>query len=114
MHGSQRVIEWDGRETGGVIGHTIRNDQFAVVEESAARINDVGHVAFPFVLVGFEQRLAEATDHFGRIIAIEEERTDAVPSHRADTVAEDQPPCIGLYGGSEVPTPHHFAASSRV
>src|SRR6266849_754053 len=63
IHGSQHLIEWDGRESGGVIGHTIRNDQFAVVEESAARINDVGHVAFPFVLVRFEPTPWLRTSH---------------------------------------------------
>ena len=73
MHSSQHLIKWDGSETGGVIGQTIGNDQLAVVEESATRINDVGHVAFPFALVGFEQGFAEAANHFSKIIAIEEE-----------------------------------------
>src|SRR5216683_2553919 len=73
MHSSQHLIKWDGSETGGVIGQTIGNDQLAVVEESATRINDVGHVAFPFALVGFEQGFTEAADHFSKIIAIEEE-----------------------------------------
>jgi hypothetical protein len=53
-----------------MIGKPIGNDQFAPVEESAARIEDVGHIAFPFVFVRFEQGLAKATDHFGWIIAI--------------------------------------------
>ena len=39
MHGSQHFIEGNGSETGGVIGHAIGNDQFAVVEESATGIN---------------------------------------------------------------------------
>jgi hypothetical protein len=113
MYGSQHLIKWDGSETGGVIGQTIGNDQLAVVEESATRINDVGHVAFPFALFGFEQGFAEAADHFSKIIAIEEERTDAVLSHRADTVAEDQPPCVGLDGGSAVPKLDQFPRESR-
>src|SRR5713101_1656188 len=113
MHGSQHLIEWNGSDARGVIGQTIRNDELAVVEERAARINDVGHVAFPFVVVGCEQRFAEAADYFGGIIAIEEERTDAVLAHRADTVAEDQPPCIGLKGGSAVPKLDQFPRASR-
>jgi hypothetical protein len=31
----------------------------------------------------------EATDHFARVVAIEEERADAVRSEGADTMAED-------------------------
>ena len=32
IHGSQHLSEWDGCETRGVIGQTIGNDQFAIVE----------------------------------------------------------------------------------
>src|ERR1022692_3347315 len=65
------------------------NDQFAVVKESAAGINDVRHVAFTLLLVRFEQGFAEAAYHFAGIVVIEEERADAVRSQGADTVAED-------------------------
>src|SRR3984885_9329059 len=102
-HGSQYLFKRDSREAGSMVGQTIRNDQLTVMEQSAARIDHVGHVAFPFPLVGFEQRLAEAPDHFGGIVAIEQERADAVLSHGADPVAEDQPARIGLNGGSAVP-----------
>ena len=102
LHGCQYLIEWNGSEAGGVIGQTIRNDQFAVMEESTAGINDVGYVTFAFALVGFKQGFAETADHFRGIIAVEEERADTVLSHGADTVAEDQPACIGLDGGSAV------------
>src|SRR5260370_24351482 len=97
-HGSQHLIEWGGSETGGVISQTIGNNQLAVVEESTTGVNDVGHVAFTLVLVGFEQGFAEAADHSGGIIAIEEERTDAVLSQGADTVTKHQPACVGLNG----------------
>src|SRR5436853_6411954 len=113
MHGSQHLIEWDGSETRGVIGKTIRNDQFAVVEESATRINDVGDVAFSFVFIGLEQRFAEAADHFAGIIAIEQKRANAVLSHRANTMAEDQPSGTGLDGGSTVPNLDQFPRESR-
>ena len=78
------------------------------MEQSAARINDVGYVAFPFALIRFEQGFSQAADHFGGIVAIEEERADAVLSHGADAVAEDQPACIGLDGGSAVPNLDQF------
>ena len=54
MHGSQHLIERDCSETGGMIGQTIGNDQFAVVEESATGINDIRHVPFTLPLVRFE------------------------------------------------------------
>jgi hypothetical protein len=54
IHGSQHVLKRDGRKTSGVIGQAIRNDQLAIMDESAARINDIGHIAFPLVLIGLE------------------------------------------------------------
>jgi len=44
VHYSQHFIEGNGSETGGVIGHAMRNDPFAVLEESATGINDVRQV----------------------------------------------------------------------
>jgi hypothetical protein len=79
-----------------MIGQTIRNDQFAVVEQSAAGIDDIRNVALTLGLVWPEQGFAQSSNYFGGIIAIEEERTDAVLSHRANTVAEDQPSGVGL------------------
>ena len=89
LHGRKYFIEWNGSETSGVIGHAIGNDQFAVVEESATGIDDVRHVAFALLLIRFEQRLAEAADHFARVVVIEKEGTDAIRSKGADPVTED-------------------------
>ena len=114
MHGSQHLIERDGSETGGVIGQTIRDDQLAVVDESAAGINDVGHVTFAFVLVGLEQGFAKAADHFAGIVAIQQKRSDAVLSHRADTMAQHQPAGIGLNGRSAVPELDQFPRENQV
>ena len=47
------------------------------------------------------------------IVAIEQERADAVLSHGADTVAEDQPAGIGLDGGSAVPKLDQFPGERR-
>src|SRR5581483_3059882 len=113
MHGSQQLAKWDGREARGVIGQTVRDDQFAVVDQSATGVNDVRHVAFAFVFIWFEQRFVEAADHFGGIITIEEERADAIPSHRANPVAEDQPTCVRLNWGSAVPKLYQFPREGR-
>ena len=96
MNCSQHLIEGNGSETCCGIGDTIRKDQFAVMDESSARVDDIGNVACSFVLIWFEKRFAESSNHPGGIIAIEEERTDAVFPYRPDAVAEDQPPGIGL------------------
>ena len=98
-------MDWHGSEAGGVIGQTIGDDQLVAVKKGATRIDDVGHVAFTLVLVGFEQRFAKPTDHFGRIITIEQERSDTVLSQGANTVAEDQPARVGLDGGPAVRAP---------
>ena len=113
LHGRQYFLKWHGSETGGVIGQTKGDDQFALVEESATCINDVRYVAFTLVLVGFEQGFAEATDHFGRIIAIEQKRADAVLSQGADTVAKDQPASLGLNGGAAVAKLDQFPRECR-
>ena len=89
VHGSQHFSEGNRSETGGMIGHAIGNDQFAFVEESATGIDDVRHVPFTLPLIRFEQRFAEASDHSAGIIAIKQERADAVRSQGANTMAKD-------------------------
>src|SRR5450631_518839 len=103
VHGSQHFIEGNGSETGGVIGHGVGNDQFAVVNESPAGINDIRNVPLTLALIRLEQGFMEATDHFAGIVAIEEERADAVRSQGADTMAEYQPTCFSFNGGPAVP-----------
>lgn len=92
----------DGGETGSVIGRAIRNDQHAIVKQSAAAIHNVRHVTFALIFIGLQQRLAEAAEDLAGIIAIEEERTDAVFSHRANSMAENQPSGIGFDGRTAV------------
>ena len=66
-------------------------------------VDDVGHVAFPFVGSGAQQRLPELAENPGRIVDIEQDRSDAVGAHRTDAVGEYQPPGIGLDGRAAVP-----------
>ena len=58
-----------------MIGHSIRDDQFIVVDESATGINNIRHVTFAFALVGFDQGFPQSSDNFARIIAIQQELT---------------------------------------
>src|ERR1700680_2862251 len=69
IHGSENLIQLDGGETRGVVGQAIRDDQLALVEERAARVNDVRHITFSFVLVGLEQGLAKTADNLAGIVA---------------------------------------------
>src|SRR6266849_2053389 len=113
LHASQNLIEWNGSEARGVIGQAIRDDQLALVEESAASINDVGKISFPFVLIRLEQGLAKTADNLAGIIAIQQKRANAVLSHWADAMAEHQPACIGFNGGSTVPNLDQFPRKRR-
>ncbi len=103
VHGSQHFSEGCRGETGGVIGHGIGNDQFAVVHESTAGINDIRNVPLTLALIRLEQGFTQAADHFAGIVAIKEECADAVRSQGADTMAEDQPACFSFNGGPAVP-----------
>src|SRR6266849_4824079 len=91
LHSRQNLSEWNGCETRSVVGQAIGNDQHAMVDQSAARIDNVRYVAFTLILIGLQQGLSESPDHLGRILAIEKKRTDAVLSHRPDAVAKHQP-----------------------
>ena len=93
---AEHLTHRNSRKACGVIGQAVRDDQFAVMEQSAAGVNDIGHVAFPLILVGLKQRFTEAADYFARIIAIQQERTNAVFPHRTNSVAEYQPAGIRL------------------
>src|SRR5579862_135861 len=95
VHGRQHVSKGNSGETSGVVSQAIRDDQHTLMEESAASIDDVRYVTFPFVFVGTQQRLAKAADHFTGIVAIQQERSDAILAHRADPVAEHQPAGTG-------------------
>ncbi len=83
------------------------------MEQSAASINNVGHISFPFVLIGLEQGLAEPADDLAGIIAIQQKRANAVLAHRADAVAEHQPAGFGLNGRSAIAELDQFPRESR-
>jgi len=52
------------------------------VHEAAAGINDVRHVAFALVLARRDQRLAQAAEDPGRVVAIEVEEVRRAPLGR--------------------------------
>src|SRR5260370_8181766 len=114
MHGDQDLSERDGSETSSVIGHSIRDDQFIVVDESATGVNNIRDVTFAFALVGFDQGFPQSSDNFARIVAIKQERADAVLAHGANSVAQDQPADVGLNGGPAVPKLDQFPRENSI
>src|ERR1035438_5789367 len=114
IHRAQQVSQRDGCEPRGLIGQSIRNNQFAVVQQGAASIDDIGHVAFTLVLIRLEQWLAKPSNHFTWIIAIQQERTNAILSHRANAVAEYQPAGIRFDRRSAVPELNQFPRKLRL
>ena len=51
------------------------------VQEAAAGVNDVRDIAFALVIVGHNERMAQATDDFGRAITFAPERANAILPH---------------------------------
>lgn len=71
-------MEVDGGKAGGGVGNGVGHDKDAMVNEGAAGVDDIGHVAVTFVGSGPEEGLWEAPDDTGGIIAVEEDGADAV------------------------------------
>src|ERR1035438_7752967 len=114
LHSGQHFIELDRGKTGGIIGHSVRDEQFAVVEQRTARIGNVWHISFPFAQDWFQQGFTQAANHFGRIVKIEQESADRVFSHRADAVAQHQPASLRLNRRPAVPNLNHFPRECRL
>src|SRR5204863_6887762 len=94
--GGQDVVDCQGGEACAVIGHGVGNDELPAVEQAATGINDVRHVTFTLVFVGFDQRLAQPANDFGRIVQIQQECADAIFAHRTHALAEHEPAGFGF------------------
>lgn len=70
MHGGQDLSKRHSSKTSTVICHSIRDDQFILVDESSTSVNNIRHVAYTFALAGFDQGFPQSSDNFARIIAI--------------------------------------------
>ena len=49
FHGSQDLVERKGGESRGIVGYPVGNHELPAMDETSARINDIGHV--PVALV---------------------------------------------------------------
>ena len=95
-HRIQDLVDRYGGEGAGVVGHGVGNDQFAVMNDCAATVDDVGDVTLAFVGVGLQQRHFEPADHSRRVAQVEQECSHRVLAHRSDTMRQDQPTGLGL------------------
>jgi hypothetical protein len=71
----------------------------ALTNEPAA-VNDVGHVSLPFVAFRGEQRLAKTAFDFRGIMKIEKCSPDAIFTHRANAMGNNEPAGLGFDGGA--------------
>jgi hypothetical protein len=51
FHRGQNFIERHSGERGGLVGSPVGNNQLPAVQQTAAGVNDVGDVAFTFIIV---------------------------------------------------------------
>ena len=58
IHCGQHIAQRKRGEGGAAIGRCVGNDELSAVDQAAAGVNDVGHVAFPLVFVGLDQGFA--------------------------------------------------------
>jgi hypothetical protein len=100
--GVEEFAQRNGGEAGGGVGDGVGKDEDAVVDEGAAGIDDVGHVAFALVGGGAEEGLFETPDDARGIVAVKEGGADAVFAHGSDAVGEDEPTGVGFDGRTAV------------
>src|SRR5246127_1790866 len=92
----QQLRKWRGGEADGAVGDPVGDHQGVGVNERAAGVDDVGHVAVLFVASGAEQWASQLAEHPGRIVEVKQNRADAIRAHGSDAVGEHQPPCVGF------------------
>jgi len=49
FHGSQDLVERKGGKGRGIVGYPVGNHELPAMDETSARINDIGHVAVALV-----------------------------------------------------------------
>ena len=73
-----------------------------MVDHPPTRVNHIRHVTGSFILFGLQERLSSLTDHLGWIVPAQEGGANAVLTHGADTVGEQEPPGLGLQGRAAI------------
>jgi len=55
FHRLQDLVERERRERRGVVGYPVGNHELPAMHQTAARVNDIGHIAVPLIYIGFDQ-----------------------------------------------------------
>ena len=91
FHRGQELVEREGSEGGGGVAHRVRDDQFPAMQEAAAGVNDIRHIAFALGFVGLSNGSRRRPMTCVGIFQIEQKRADAILAHGAHAVAEHEP-----------------------
>src|SRR5215510_14813901 len=91
-----------------MIGQSVRDDQLPVVDDRPAGVDDVGHVAFTFILVGHQDGLIEPANLYGRIVFLEQAYAETISPHRSHTMSDHDPSEVGLYRRAAVTDLYEF------
>src|ERR1700722_8247567 len=59
IHCGEQGVHGNGGEAGGGIAHCVGDNEFAPMQQGAAGINDVRHIAFALGFVGAQQWFAQ-------------------------------------------------------
>ena len=94
--GCEKLVEGHGRHADRRVADSVRDDQGARMEERAAGVDDVGHVAVLLVGSRAEERLTQPPEDPGGVLEVEQDCADAVGAHRTDPVGEHQPAGVCL------------------
>ena len=90
VHRGQQFIQRHGGEAGGVIAHRVGDDEFASVQQRAARVHNIRDITFALSFIRGEQRFPQPPDHARGVGEIEQECAEAIFPHGADAVAQYQ------------------------
>src|SRR5882762_8728305 len=113
LHRLQQFVERDAGEARGRVAHGIGDDEFALMQNRAAGVNHVRHVAFALGFVRGKQRFAKAANYARGVVQVEQERAEAIFAHRADAMAQHQPAGFRFNGRTAVADLNEFPRLRR-
>src|ERR1700682_3561106 len=98
FHCIQDLFQGNRSECCRIVRYPVRNDQLLTMDKTAARVNDIRHVSVALVYVELDQQFRQATNILCWVVKIQEERSDAVFSHRHYAVTDYEPPGLRFDG----------------
>ena len=96
LHRREKPIDRHRRESRKAVGDRVRQHERAVVHHRTAGICDIGHIAVALFGARLDQRAGHACQQFGRVVAIEQADAEAIVTHGAHAVCDNQPSFFDL------------------